>query len=103
MKAKKVYRSVAELPRVYVPVEEVMKNYAAEAAEADRRYGPHVPPLTPRGRPRKGTKVEGSKVHSVRLGVSVWAVLERKAKALRITPNAAVQLAVREWAERAGR
>lgn len=100
MKKSKVYRSVAELPRVYVPVEEIEKNFKREAARVDRRYGPHVPPLVPRGRPRKGSKVEKSASHSVRMAESVWDAARAQAKALGITTNAAVRLAVIEWTAR---
>ena len=96
-KKKKVYRSVSELPPVYVPVEKIEKSFKREAAAADRRYGPHVPPLVPRGRPRKGTKVEKSSSHSVRMTESVWDAARVRAKALGISTNAAVQLAVMEW------
>jgi len=33
---KKTYHSLADAPAVYVPVEDVMKNYAAEAAISTR-------------------------------------------------------------------
>lgn len=94
----KVYKSLDEMPHVYVPVEEIEKNYAAEVAWADANFGPHVPPLlTPRGRPRRGTKTEPSKVHAVRLKESAWRAFREKAKAAGLTPNAALQLAVAAW------
>ncbi len=100
MRKPRIYRSVAEIPPVYVPVEAIEKNFEREAARADRRYGPHVPPLVPRGRPRKGAKVEKSSSHSVRMAESVWKATRRRAKTLGITTNAAVQLAVIEWSHR---
>ena len=103
MKKSKVYRSIADLPPVYVPVEEVEKHFTREAAAADRRYGPHVAALVPRGRPRKGAVVERSASHSVRMAESVWASARDRAKALGITTNAAVQLAVIEWSRHGAR
>ncbi len=103
MRKTKVYRSVAELPPVYVPVDEIEKNFKREAAAADRRYGPHAPPLVPRGRPRKGATVEKSTSHSVRMAESVWDAARMRARTLGITTNAAVQLAVIEWTARRAR
>lgn len=97
MRKTKVYRSVSELPPVYVPVEKIEKNFKREAAAADRRYGPHVRPPIPRGRPRKGARIEKSSSHSVRMSESVWDAARVRAKALGISTNAAVQLAVVEW------
>lgn len=103
MKKSKVYRSIADLPPVYVPFEEVEKNFRKEAAAADRRYGPDVAALVPRGRPRKGAVVERSTSHSVRMAESVWDSARHRANALGITTNAAVQLAVIEWTRRGAR
>ncbi len=96
-KKRKIYRSIAELPPVYVPFEEIENNFKREAADADRLYGPHVRPLVPRGRPRMGAKVEKSSSHSVRMTESVWRAARTRAKTLGISTNAAVQLAVIEW------
>ncbi len=100
MRKPKTYRSISELPPVYVPVADLEKNFAVIAAEADRLYGPHVPPLTPRGRPRKGTTVEKTASHTVRIAESVWKAAQARAEALGISTNAAVQLAVRQWSDR---
>lgn len=100
MRSRKVYKSVADLPPVFVPVKKVEKNFGREAAEADRRYGPHVPPLVPRGRPRKGVKVEKSATHSVRMPKFVLGAARVRARSLGITTNAAIQLAVIEWTDR---
>lgn len=100
MRKAKVYRSTVELPHKYVTVEEIEKNYEREAAKADRLYGPHVPPLTPRGRPRRGVTVEKTKVHAIRVRESAWKAVRSKARELGITTNTALQLAVTEWATR---
>ena len=99
---KKTYHSLAEAPPVYVPVEEVMKNYAAEAAHFDKVLGPDVPArlIRPRGRPRKGVTVEAGKVHTVRVPDSLWQAAKARAAELGLTANAAVQLALRDWALR---
>ncbi len=97
----KVYRSVAEIPaHHFVPVAEIMKSYDAEVAWAEKHYGPDVPPLTPRGRPRRGVKTEPSKVHAVRIKESAWQAFCAKAKAAGLTANAALQLALRDWTSR---
>ena len=88
--AKKTYSSVAELE----------KNFAKEAAWADARYGPHVPRLTKPGRPRKGTTVEKTEPHSVRVTERVWISLQKKAKTRGISTNAALQLAAMDWLQR---
>ena len=102
MRKPKVYHSLDEPPKdgPFVSVEEIEKNLEAEVAWADAHFGPHVPPLTRRGRPRRGTKTEPSKVHAVRLKESTWAALRARAKAAGLTTNAAVQLAIAAWASR---
>jgi hypothetical protein len=88
--AKKKYPGVAELE----------KNFAKEAAWADARYGPHVPRLTKPGRPRKGSAVEKTQPHSIRVTERVWLSLGRKAKTRGLSTNAALQLAAMEWLQR---
>ena len=76
-------------------------NYARETLDAETELGPHVPAvLTPQGRPRKGQIVEAAEVHALRVKPSVWQEFARKASAAGLTPNAAAQLALMEWARR---
>ncbi len=95
----KVYKSIGEMPHRYVPIEELEKNLDADAAWAEKHYGPNVPRITPRGRPRKGTAVEAGAVHTVRVPDSLWKAAKRKAERMGLTSNAAVQLALRAWME----
>jgi len=83
--------------KAYTTVTELEKNFEREAAWADSRYGPNVPRLTRPGRPRKGTKVERTEPHSVRVAGLVWRSLQKKAKAKGLSTNAALQLAAMEW------
>lgn len=83
--------------RKYTPVEELERNFEREAAWADARYGADVPRLTRPGRPRKGSKVERTSPHSIRVADSVWSSLRRKAKTRGLSANAALQLAAMEW------
>lgn len=87
MTKKKAHAVVAELER----------NFDREAAWADSRYGPNVPRLTKPGRPKKGSKVERTEPHSVRVSGLVWRSLQKKAKARGLSTNAALQLAAMEW------
>jgi len=81
--------------------EAVQADYAHEAMEAESELGPDVPPiLTPQGRPRKGQTVEAAEVHAIRIKPTIWLSFALKAKAAGLTPNAAVQLALMEWAKR---
>ncbi len=99
MKGKKVYRSLEEMPRDFVPLEELRRTQAADAAYFERRYGPDVPPLLSRpGRPRKGAKTEPTKPHSVRIEDSVWSAVAKKAERLGISVNAAIRQAALGWA-----
>ncbi len=79
----------------------VQANYAREALAAETELGPHVPPLlTPQGRPRKGEIVEAAVVHALRVKPSIWDNFAAKARTAGLTPNAAAQLALMEWAKR---
>ncbi len=79
--------------------DEVQRNYAREVRAVEAELGPHVPPvLTPQGRPRKGHAVEAAEVHTLRVKPSIWSDFVSKAKAAGLTPNAAAQLALMEWA-----
>ena len=84
----------------YPSVGELEKNFGKEAAWADARYGSHVPRLTKPGRPRKGTTVEKTQPHSVRVTERVWISLTRKAKTRGLSTNAALQLAAMDWLQR---
>lgn len=78
---------------------EVEANFEQEVAWAESNYGPQIPGrLTGRGRPRKGTTVEPTEPHSIRIQPSLWAVVQAQAQALNISTNAALQLALRDWA-----
>ena len=92
---KKTMRSLSEA-RIHVPVDAVMKNYAAEAAAADAL-------ILHRGRPRKGTAPTPSAARSVRMRISLWEGVSARAMALGISTNAALQLAAAEWMARTAR
>jgi hypothetical protein len=80
--------------------EAVQANYAHEAKKAEAELGPQVPAmLTPQGRPRKGQTVEAAEVHALRVKPSIWQDFATKAKAAGLTPNAAAQIALMEWAK----
>lgn len=79
----------------------VQANYAREAMAVEAELGPQVPAiLTPQGRPRKGQVVEAAEVHPLRVKPSIWSAFAAKAKTAGLTPNAAAQLALMEWAKR---
>lgn len=79
----------------------VQGNYAQEVRAAEAELGPHVPALlTPQGRPRKGLVVEAAEVHALRVKPSIWQEFSSKAREVGLTPNAAAQLALLEWAKR---
>ena len=85
-----------------MPLEEARASLAADAEYFEKHYGPDVPArlVVTRGRPKKGTIVEAGKVHAVRLPDSLWEAAKKKAARLGVSANAAVQLALREWASR---
>jgi hypothetical protein len=79
----------------------VQAGYAREVRTVETELGPQVPAiLTPQGRPRKGEVVEAAEVHALRVKPSIWRDFASKAKAAGLTPNAAAQLALLEWAKR---
>ena len=79
----------------------VQADYAQEAQAAEAELGPQVPALlTPQGRPRKGQVVEAAVVHTLRVKPSIWQEFSSKAQVAGLTPNAAAQLALMEWAKR---
>ena len=82
-------------------ITELEANFEQEVAWAESKYGPHViGRLTGRGRPRKGTAVEPTEPHSIRIQPSLWANVQAQAQALNISTNAALQLALRDWARK---
>jgi len=98
-----VYRSVAEMPLHYVPVEELERNLDADVAWADAHCGPDVPPLTrPRGRPKKGTAAVHSTSRTVRMDDAAWEKAAALAKKIGVSRNAVLQIAVLKLAS-AGR
>jgi len=98
-RSRKTHRSLAELPKVYVPLEEAKRTLAHDAAWFEKHLGPDVPRITRRGRPPKGTKVEPGRVRSLRIPDSTWRALQRHAKASGLSTNTAVRLAVLSWTE----
>ncbi|MFI5119681.1 MAG: hypothetical protein ACHQM4_04670 [Thermoanaerobaculia bacterium] len=96
---RKTYRSLAELPKVYVPLEDAKSTLADDAAWFGKHLGPDVPRITRRGRPPKGVKVEPGRVRSLRIPDSTWRALQRQAKASGLSTNTAVRLAVLSWTE----
>jgi hypothetical protein len=79
----------------------VQADYAHVAQAAEAELGPHIPALlTPQGRPRKGQIVEAAEVHTLRVKPSIWQDFSSKAYMAGLTPNAAAQLALLEWAKR---
>ena len=96
-RTKKTYRSLAELPKVYVPLEEAKRTLTRDAAWFEKHLGPDVPRITRPGRPRKGVKVEPGKIRSLRIPDSAWRALESRAKSEGLSTNAAVRLAVLSW------
>lgn len=79
----------------------IQADFVRQARDVETELGPHVPPLlTPQGRPRKGQTVEPAEVHAVRVKPSIWQDFVSKAKVAGLTPNAAAQLALMEWAKR---
>jgi hypothetical protein len=79
----------------------VQGNYTEEVRAVDAGLGPQVSALlTPQGRPRKGQIVEAAEVHALRVKPSIWEEFTAKAHEVGLTPNAAAQLALLEWAKR---
>ena len=96
-RVKKTYRSLTELPKVYVPLDEAKRTRAKDAAWVEMHLGTSVPRITRPGRPRKGTIVEAGRVHSIRVPDSDWAALQARAKAAGLSTNKAIRLAVLSW------
>ena len=82
-------------------VGELEANFVEESAWADSNYGPQVTGrLTQPGRPPKGSIIEPTEPHSVRVQKSIWQAVSSKAKKAGLTVNQAAQLALLEWANR---
>ena len=96
-KRKKTSRSLADLPDVYVPLEEAKRTLTRDAAWFEKHLGPDVPRIARPGRPPKGTKVEPGKIRSLRIPDSAWRALQTRAKASGLSTNAALRLAVLSW------
>jgi hypothetical protein len=54
-----------------------------------------------RGRPKKGTRADGSRPRSIRFSESMWRDLERRAKQRGITLHALLREVIAEWLVRA--
>lgn len=98
-RSRKTYRSLGELPKTFVSLEEAKLTQAKDAAWIEKRFGPEVARITRRGRPPKGAKVEPGRVRSLRISDSTWRALQRRAKAAGLSTNTAVRLAVLSWTE----
>ena len=96
MKPKWV-KKIEDLPPHYTPIEELRANYPQIVKEVEEKYGP---PLTPRGRPKRGSIIEKSRMRSIRMKDALWEAIKEHAKAAGLTPNAAMQLAALEWLEK---
>ena len=88
-------------PDRYPTIEELDATCAQDAAWFEKHLGPDVPRITPRGRPKNHAKTAKSLVKAVRLKESVWESLKARAKEEHLTTNAALQLAILDWLERA--
>ena len=101
--SRKIYRSLADAPAVYVSVEESERTLDRDAAYFEKNYGPDVPPLTrPRGRPKKGTAPAHSTSRTVRMDDAAWESASALAKKIGVSRNAVLQIAVLKLAS-AGR
>jgi len=96
-RTERTYHSLAELPKVYVPLDEAKRTLARDAAWFEKHLGPEVARITRPGRPPKGVKVEPGKIRSLRIPDSAWRALQRRAKSKGLSTNAAVRLAVLSW------
>lgn len=98
-RTRKTYRSLAELPKIFVQLGEAKRTQAKDAAWIEKRFGPEVLRITRRGRPPNGTKVEPGRVRSLRIPDSTWRALQERAKASGLSVNAAARLAVQSWTD----
>ena len=80
---------------------ELEANIEQEVSWAENNFGPQVTGrLTKPGRPAKGSIVEPTRPHSLRVQDSIWQALSYKAQMAGLTVNQAAQLALLEWAKR---
>jgi predicted HicB family RNase H-like nuclease len=80
---------------------ELEANIEQEASWAEKNFGPHITGrLTKPGRPAKGTVIEPTRPHSLRVQDSIWQALSYKAQKAGLSVNQAAQLALLEWAKR---
>ena len=80
---------------------ELEANIEQEASWAEKNYGPQISGrLTKPGRPVKGTVIEPTRPHSLRVQDSIWQALSNKAQQAGLSVNQAAQLALLEWAKR---
>jgi len=88
-------------PNLKPTKEELEKNFDQEAAWTEANFGPQVAGrLTRPGRPRKGSNIEPTQPHSLRVQDSIWQAVTAKASKAGLTVNQAAQLALLEWARR---
>jgi hypothetical protein len=92
--------SLREIPEIDFSKAKVRRNpYAARVAKEgmDLPGGVHLPG---RGRPKKGTEPGSSIPRSVRFPATMWAQLEKKAKAEGLSLHAALRAAIVAWLSR---
>ena len=76
-------------------------NFDKEASWAEEQFGPQFTGrMTKPGRPARGTVMEPTRPHSLRVQDSIWLAVTHKAQEAGITVNQAAQLALLEWAKR---
>lgn len=96
---KKTYRSLKDLvanePVEFTPAEQLRGQFHKIAADADRRFGPHV--SLRRGRPRKGEKATGTVAKTVKHTPGFWKTMASKARAQGLTLHEAMRQALGEW------
>ncbi len=88
--------SLREVPQVDFRKTRVRRNPYAARIAADG-----IVVQVGRGRPKRLLESGGTTPRSVRFPEAVWALLERRAKAKKLTLHAALRQAILEWARRA--
>jgi predicted HicB family RNase H-like nuclease len=80
-------------------VDELIAGFDAEVMRVEARFGPQVEGRIVRpGRPRKGTIMEPTSTHSLRVQNTLWEAMRAKAEAAGLSLNQAANLAILEWA-----
>jgi hypothetical protein len=96
---KKTYRSLKEMTdneRIELTsLATLRKDFPKIAADAERRFGPHV--SLRRGRPRKGERATGTVAKTVKQTPGFWKTMAAKAKARGLTLHEAMRQALGEW------